>query len=80
VSDDTTEGGNNKDASKAAPRPDFLVKLRPISHRPTRATLGMFLKVLGRYYGLQCRDAIEVPRDDEPIAPPATTKGKEDRA
>ncbi len=41
----------------------FLVKLRPVGDRPTRASIGKLLKELGRHYGLSCEDAIEVPRD-----------------
>lgn len=55
---------------------DFLVRLRPLDGRPTRCSLGMFLKVLGRYYGLQCRDVVGVPREEDARA----RKGKEDRS
>jgi hypothetical protein len=56
--------------------PDFLVRLRPLDGRPTRCSLGMFLKVLGRYYGLQCRDLMGVPREDDT----RERNGKEDRS
>lgn len=71
-----SEEARDGQTGQVQPGPDFVVRLRPLSHRHTKLTLGMLLKVLGRRYDLQCRDVMEVPREQE-IA--RVTEGKEDR-